>query len=346
MIKKIFMVLLTLTALLAGTLSASAAGPSAETVCCDQAYLDLQKLYLLSNGGAESPAETFEFTIEKVGVRSSQLRTDEMPAFASAVYAITMEEGSASPGGKAGAVRIPLPEFDRPGIYTYRITERQGQTAGVSYERRPLLLTVYVTNCGAHEGQLDRTLSLVFEDREGEKVTGVTNTYSAGSLTVSKNVTGSGDKKRDFHMTVTFTAPEGRNVLGRISYTDDGKTYVLDPGSWQDGKASAELTLHDGESVTFTNIPYDVVYTVSEKEADQEGYTTTLTYSQKEHRIASAESTVTVTNHKGSSGGSGGGTVKTGDGSMPLLWAGLAAGSLLAAVLILWIMRRRKEERQ
>ena len=122
------------------------------------------------------------------------------------------------------------------------------------------------------------------------------NTYSAGSLSVSKKVEGNlGDKKKDFNVTVTFTAPEGKTVAGAITWTD-GET--AGSATFTDGEATARITLNHDETVTFTNIPYGVTYTVVEDDYTGEGYDAAK-YSEFDGEINSAKDEVTITNNKG-----------------------------------------------
>lgn len=83
-----------------------------------------------------------------------------------------------------------------------------------------------------------------------------------GDLSVSKKVTGNGgDKKKDFHFTVTLSDKTISGTFGDMKFTN--------------GKAS--ITLKHGESKTAKGIPVDIKYKVVESEADQDGYVTTKT---------------------------------------------------------------------
>ena len=135
----------------------------------------------------------------------------------------------------------------------------------------------------------------------------VVNTYSAGSLTVTKNVTGTaGDQNTAFNFTVklsdeTVTGPRGSGVTFE--------------------KGSASFSLKHGEKKTILGLPAGVTYTVTETEANQDGYTTTYKVNDGTETDEPATGTiakdavaaVTVTNHKdtpaGPGPGNGGGTV-------------------------------------
>ena len=98
-----------------------------------------------------------------------------------------------------------------------------------------------------------------------------------GSLTVSKTVSGDGaDTTKEFTFTVTL---EDKSVTGAYG----GMTF-------ENGVATFKLA--HGQSATATGLPADVDYTVTEDEANQDGYTTTAT---GDTGTIEADQTATVT---------------------------------------------------
>ncbi|WP_159060079.1 InlB B-repeat-containing protein [Collinsella provencensis] len=86
-----------------------------------------------------------------------------------------------------------------------------------------------------------------------------------GSLSVTKVVAGdAGETNRNFNFTVTLVDGAAANVSGRYGDMD------FDNGV-------ATFTLKDGEEKNATGLPADCAYTVTEAEANQDGYTTTKT---------------------------------------------------------------------
>lgn len=80
-----------------------------------------------------------------------------------------------------------------------------------------------------------------------------------GRLSVSKTVKGNaGDTEKPFHFTIELDE-NITGLYGEIEFTE--------------GKA--EVTLKDGESKTASGLPADIEYTVTEKEANTDGYSTT-----------------------------------------------------------------------
>lgn len=96
--------------------------------------------------------------------------------------------------------------------------------------------------------------------QSGNNITNRSSEVEPGSLIVSKQVTGSGgNPAQEFTFTVTLS---NRNLTG----TYGQMTFV---------NGVATFTLRDGESLRADNLPAGTTYTVTEKEADQNGYTTT-----------------------------------------------------------------------
>lgn len=84
-------------------------------------------------------------------------------------------------------------------------------------------------------------------------------TVARGNLSVSKTVTGNaGDTSKAFNFTVTLGNTEINGVFGEMTFVDGVATFVL----------------KHGESKTATGLPSGITYSVTEVEANQDGYTT------------------------------------------------------------------------
>lgn len=126
---------------------------------------------------------------------------------------------------------------------------------------------------------------------EGNKVNAIENQYYAGELVITKEVTGNaGDKNEFFPVTVTFTKPANTVVNSDITlngaYFLNNGTYAIPTqdvtmyGQYYTGAASYKWSVgannteeattsisfyvKDGTTVTFSNIPYGINYTVKE----------------------------------------------------------------------------------
>ena len=109
-----------------------------------------------------------------------------------------------------------------------------------------------------------------------------------GNLSVAKTVAGNnGDTSKAFNFTVTLKDTSVNGMFGDMTFTA--------------GKAT--FSLKHGESKTATNLPAGITYTVTEAEADQDGYTTTAANASG-RIMKDATVTAAFTNTKNSSGGS------------------------------------------
>ena len=261
----------------------------------DMETVTISVTYNATNSGTVSPAETFVFTIAKTSVTDAAdgVTTGNMPV--PAVRNVEFAEGDA---GNAGSmtknVTITLPEYTSVGVYTYTITPTPRTTGGVTYWGRPIKLVVTVIE---QNGKI-RVAAVHTEGEGEEKTDDITYTYSAGSLSVTKSVTGNlGDRAKEFNVWVTFTAPEAGVVNSTISYIVDGETKTIAPAEWEENTASVQIALHHEETVTFTNIPYGVTYHVAEDSYEAEDYKTS--YNKQDGTIGAASDAVTITNTKG-----------------------------------------------
>ncbi len=275
----------------------------------DMTQVTIDVTYTATNTGTTSPAEDFSFTIAKTSVSDAAagVTTENMPDVT--VGGVSFTKGEASQGGTmVKPVTITLPpvdDFPSVGIYTYTIQPQEGTTAGVAYYTEDIRLVITVIEAADGQRRIAAIHTESGQPGDTEKSNDIEYTYSAGSLDVKKVVTGNlGDRDKEFNVTVTFTAPAGKEVKSVISYTD-GTAKTIETSAWteKDGSKQAEVTIalkHD-ETVTFTNIPYDVTYTVTEADYTSEGYDEeNIVYSDDANKkIDSATDTVTITNNKG-----------------------------------------------
>ena len=313
------------TVLLALTL---ALGMSVSAFAADAASTaTMQKNYKVTNGGTTTPAEAFTFTAKAVSVTDGT-KTDGTPLTVADMPALTISS-AAYTEGQSGLKDLTISHektFPNVGVYTYEVTETAGTTAGVTYNTNNMKLVVTV----AH-GDGDALVETYNFYPDGtNKGTEIENVYDAGSLTVTKEVTGQlGDKNKKFDITVTFNAPAGKTVKSTITLPDGSQ--IL-PTEWKEDTVTKTISLKDGESVEFMNVPYGVTYTVEEK--DSQGYQASYDANQN-GTIAAATVRTTVTNHNPASPATG---VILHSAPYILLLAGVGA----AAVAFL-ILRKHRE---
>ncbi len=271
----------------------------ADTDYTDQATATLYKTYTLTNEGTTSPAETFSFSA--LTCTSVTNAADDVTTANAPVPTIANVSFAAGEAGTTKPVTITLPEYTSVGVYTYSFNEIAGSTEGVTYRTTPMKLVVTVLN---DENGLIRVAGVHAEKADSDVKTDTfdENTYSAGTLEVTKDVTGNlGDKTKNYEVQVVFTAEEGTTVNSAITYTNyKGETETIDPSDWSEsGVYALTFDITDGSTVSFANIPYGVTYTVKESDYSSEGYTTTYTSTDTDSVVNSASETVTITNDKG-----------------------------------------------
>lgn len=100
-------------------------------------------------------------------------------------------------------------------------------------------------------------------------------------LSISKMVQGEmGDKTKPFHFDITLETTDGVPFNGTFTYavfSADTEVPTEESLAFTDGKATVTLT-HDQEAL-IKGIPYGYKYTVTEQEANQDGYSTTYNQS-------------------------------------------------------------------
>lgn len=318
--KKLFAVLLaTVTMLCMGTTAFAAEGDAANT---DATSVTITKKYVAANEGTISPAETFTLTQQGNGVVE-----DGEAASAPALGAVTgavFAEGAAAKNGATAKITVNLPEYTSVGVYTYTLKETDNKTAGVTYYSKDIKLVVTVIQ--GEDGEL-RVAGVHTEDEGQVKSDEITNIYSAGTLKVSKTVTGNlGDRDKYFTFKVTLTGEQDKNYAD--SYAVTGGSYKENPTTVKVGE-TAVFHLKHGDTISISNLPYGVTYTVTETAA--EGYTTEKTGDSGS--INSAEATAAFTNTKE-------GDIDTGIKLDSLPYILVFAGALALAVIM--VIRKRR----
>lgn len=198
------------------------------------------------DGNAGDTNKDWHFTIE--------LKNAGMPLSGTFVYT-----GTSVPG-------VPAPEsgvltLDGDGKTTIQL--RHGQTItirdiapGVSYT-----VTEVEGNADGYVTTLQNAEGLIPEN--GTATAAFINTKNAfGGLIVTKTVEGdAGDTGRDWHFTVTLDDSGISGLYGGMFFTN----------------GVAAFTLRHGGEIAATGLPAGISYTVTESEANQAGYLTTVT---------------------------------------------------------------------
>ena len=297
--KKLLSLALALVMVLTLSVAVAAEDPA------DMTQVTIDVTYTATNTGTTSPAETFSFSVVKTSVShaAAGVTTEDMPNIA--VGGVAFAEGEAAQGGtmvKPMTITLPtVDDFPSVGIYTYTIQPQAGTTAGVAYYTKDIRLVITVIEAADGQRRIAAIHTESGEPGDTEKSNDIEYTYSAGSLSVTKNVAGNlGDREKYFAITVTLTGEAGKTyadsypVTGGSKLVDGAAAATISVGT------SATFYLKHGETLTIANLPYGVTYTVTEADYTTEGYDDeVITYDDTNKKIDSAADTVTITNNKG-----------------------------------------------
>lgn len=293
-------------------------------------------------GEGSSPAEIFNFTIEKVGVTDAaeNVNVDNMPIPIVGTVSYTKEDG-ATRVGKKKPVNVTLPAYKSVGVYTYTIKETAGPTAGVDYDTDSVTMKVTVVN-GETLGtfKVDSVSFTKNKNKLANDEAAFNNTYTANKLEVSKQVTGNlGDKSKYFDFTITLTGKDNKTAYDENGYTVSGGSYAKNPTSIKVGEKET-FKLKHGDTITIENLPKDVTYTVEEHDYTSDGYTTTVNNNDGRtlgnQKVDSATQAAAFTNTKN-------GKIDTGINLTTLPYILVFAGVIVIAGAA-FITRRRKYE--
>lgn len=341
--KKILVVILALLMMLAITGAAYAQEPKAATLV-DTETINLSKQFKLTNADTTNVGETFSFKIKPFSVTDAGagITTANMPMFAGFtgtgvnreyIASIAFTAGEATLLGDSNFVALTLPTYDTVGIYKYIITETAGSTAGVTYDTNPMYLTVTVVQ-QENPSRLTRLAVLHYGTETGSKTDYFNNDHSAGSIQITKTVSGLfGDKTKYFDVVVTLIAEAGKTYAP--SYPVSGGSNSSNPTTIAVGTATT-FKLKHGDTITIGNLPYGLTYTVVEDDYTGEDYDAAgYTFSDTGQKIDSANDTVGIVNNKD-------GTPDTGISldSLPYILIAVLAGT----GMIYLIARKRKLE--
>lgn len=190
--------------------------------------------------------------------------------------------------------------FIQPGVYRYVITESGANQAVTNDADATRIVDVYVEDTGRNLSiagyVLHATDDVVSVDgtNPSGKSQGFTNEYDTSNLTIHKQVSGNqASKWKYFKFTVNITGAVAGTVYD-VDITGADNTVDSNPSTnaeyadktnptsitvGEDGSASADFYLHDGQQVVIQGIAKDTKYNVSEvaedytsKPAAVEGY--------------------------------------------------------------------------
>lgn len=354
--KRLFAGFLALAMLLCMNLTVFAEGEATPPAPVASTTKTLTKQYAVrENETSEivAPDENLTFTVVKEGVSDSSIKdTTQMPD-------VTVTKTAYA--NNVATLTVSLGQFDKVGVYTYKITENNGATAGVTYDTEPVYLTVIVTR-----DEDTNALKAVYKYKKGESAAAAKsdvgdgtavfeNKYVTGDLSIKKEVTGKFGETTNtyFDFTVTLKGEEELSyassyaITGGSSAAENPDTIFFD-NETKTGKVN--LKLKHGDTVTIEDLPDGMTYCVTESDYTGDGYTTTINGEEKQTTgelkadfdndlsVEGVKASVTFVNDK-----DGSTAVDTGIYLDNLPYIIVFAG-VLAAVAVLVIRRRRVDD--
>lgn len=250
-----------------------------------EADMVIRKVMEKNDASVTNPGETFIFEF-------TPLDPSEGPVIPNVEIAYATGEL----GPKAGFFNLDnFKSEDVPaGKYVYTVTEKAGNTAGMSYSQRIGELHVFKPY-----GSTPYAFLIVKEPGGTKKEENFLNKFSAGRLLIRKAITGGfAEPDRAFKITVELKAPEGKVVnTETITVSIDGAEVDIPVVFNEQGIAIVELELKGGQNGEIYNLPFGVTYKVQEEDLSGEGYEVKY-YGTETGEMDSYAEFVNITNHK------------------------------------------------
>ena len=324
--KKRILAFMMAAAMVFGSSTAVMAAGEGQSSAVDTMTVTIKKNYQINGvDGAQSPAETFQFTNATLAFVAGTKYNDpnavdtekevedsmRIPAGVKtlAITGPSYSEGDTTRNKDITTAVITAANYNSVGRYIYTFKETAGNTAGVTYDNNQYKLYVNVVN-GDTAGTYKIGGAYV-KNPAGNKVQEIVNTYQSGNLQITKKVTGNmGDKNKVFDVKVTLTVAGGKTVNAPVTITTKDAALTnpttIATEAWNGNKAEVTLHVKDGTTVELKNLPVGVSYTVAEE--NYSDYTTSYTHAQNGTSMTGAPTstavranetdTVTITNHK------------------------------------------------
>lgn len=174
-------------------------------------------------------------------------------------------------------VKLLGDNYNKVGKYAYTISENETKIPGITKDAHTYEMIVTVVN--KQKDNLTNETGYGYYvgmyGAEGQKVPAVfTNTYNSYSLEVKKTVKGNfGDLNDTFTFDITLGEADGKdNNYASATVTVSDAANVANGKTWTIGGGQQTVTLKHGQTITISNLPVGVTYTVTEQGAHKEGW--------------------------------------------------------------------------
>lgn len=175
-------------------------------------------------------------------------------------------------------VKLLGSNYNKVGKYAYTISENDTKIPGITKDAHTYEMIVTVVNKKSTD--LDDNTGYGYYvgmyDADGNKVPAVfTNTYNSYSLEVKKTVEGNfGDLGDTFTFYITLGKEDGKEdnyATATVKISDTSNP--ANNATWTIGGGQQTVTLKHGQTITVSNLPAGVTYTVTEKKTNDDGST-------------------------------------------------------------------------
>lgn len=329
--KKALSLILALVMLM--SFSAVAFADGATTTLEDTESVNIWKqLKIGGNNGATAPAETYNFTVV-LDADSSNYPSDYAPPAIVSSFGISFMATDVTTNT---GHELTLPDYTRVGTYVYKISETKGGSLGVTYDETPVYMVVTVLTDGEdfyryvalRKGSVDGRKVGGNEGEEGY-VPAFTNIFDATTptppqttptpgggddptdtnttgLSLKKTVSGnSGDRLQYFPFEVTFTIPDGKIYNGTIGISGGSNSSNPTNATFRDttnGTSKVTVYLKADETITFSNVPVGMQYSIKETNtynhtATSAGFTSAFTSNTLSNTVVTSENHKEVINN-------------------------------------------------
>lgn len=211
-------------------------------------------------------------------------------------------------------VQFDMTKFTEPGVYYYRLTERDpgiaGLTAAPAYLLKARVVNADAADPNGTSFKIDYAVLAPLAG--GDKVDFIANSYTTYALSLTKRLAGDfADYGDSFDFTLTLQDPDAEKHMASVTVrtgeaggalTGEGTVLSFDAN----GRATITETIRANQKIEVTGLPEGALYTIAEGGDDAAKYTTdwatptgtvedTPTLAQRAMTAADADITVTNT---------------------------------------------------
>lgn len=167
--------------------------------------------------------------------------------------------------------------YNKVGKYAYTISEDDTMIPGITKDNRTLKMIITVVNKTSEN--LDYNTGYGYYvglfNQDGSKADDFTNTYNSYSLEVKKTVEGNfGDLGDTFTFYITLGKEDGKdNNYATATVHVSDTSNPANNATWTIGGGQQTVTLKHGQTITVSNLPVGVTYTVTEEKTNADGST-------------------------------------------------------------------------